>query len=107
MRCIRTSTHKLIRNFEAAFLVEVPGDIQRGPIFRAHPDLYSTDRPSTVEVYDLEADPLEQENLAGGEEVAEIERRLSAELWSWMRDTDDPLLRGPVPSPRYRQAMGS
>jgi N-sulfoglucosamine sulfohydrolase len=107
MRCVRTSTHKLIRNFETAFLVEVPGDIQRGPIFRAHPELYSTDRPSTVELYDLEADPLEQENLAGGGEFPEIERRLSAELWSWMRETDDPLLRGPVPSPRYRQAMGS
>ena len=107
MRCIRTRRHKLIRNFETAFLVEVPGDVQAGPIFRADPTRYSTDRPSVVELYDLEADPLEQRNLAGTKEVADIEEHLSGELWRWMRETDDPLLLGPVPSPRYRLAMQS
>jgi N-sulfoglucosamine sulfohydrolase len=107
MRCIRTRRHKLIRNFETAFLVEVPGDIQEGPIFRADPTRYSTDRPSVVELYDLEADPLEQRNLAGSKAVAEIQEQLGAELWRWMRETNDPLLNGPVPSPRYRLAMES
>src|SRR5438034_5410385 len=65
MRCVRTSRHKYIRNFETAFAVEVPGDIQAGAIFRANASLYSTDRPSVVELYDLESDPLEQRNLAG------------------------------------------
>jgi N-sulfoglucosamine sulfohydrolase len=105
MRCIRTHRHKYIRNFEAGFAVEVPGDIQLSPIFRADPSRYSKDRASVVELYDLEADPLEQHNLAGTAGVKAIEDRLSAELWSWMRETDDPLLKGPVPSPRYRQAM--
>ena len=107
MRCVRTERHKYIRNFESAFAIEVPGDIQAGPIFRADPSRYSRDRPSIVELYDLEADPLEQRNLAGTREVAEVEKRLSAELWRWMRETDDPLLEGPVPSPRYRQAIES
>ena len=107
MRCIRTRRHKLIRNFETAFAVEVPADIQASPIFRADPTRYSKDRPSAVELYDLEADPLEQRNLAATKETAEIEERLSGELWRWMRETDDPLLRGPVQSPRYRLAMGS
>jgi N-sulfoglucosamine sulfohydrolase len=107
MRCVRTDRHKLIRNFETAFAVEVPGDIQAGPIFRADPSLYSKDRPAVVELYDLEADPLEQRNLAGRAEVAEVEKRLNAELWRWMRETDDPLLEGPVPSPRYRLAIES
>jgi arylsulfatase A-like enzyme len=106
MRCIRTETHKLIRNFETGFLVEVPGDIQRGPIFRAHVELYSADRPSTVELYDLREDPLEQRNLAGAAAFKGIERELDERLWKWMRDTDDPLLAGPVASPRYRRAMG-
>ena len=105
MRCVRTHRHKLIRNFETAFAVEVPGDIQAGPIFRADPTRYSKDRPDTVELYDLEADPLELRNLAGQKEFAGIEKRLSAELWKWMRETDDPLLDGPVSSPRYRVAM--
>jgi len=107
MRCIRTRRHKFIRNFETAFLVEVPGDIQAGSIFRADPTRYSTDRPSIIELYDLEADPLEQRNLAGSKAVAETEEQLSAELWRWMRETNDPLLNGPVPSPRYRLAMES
>ena len=107
MRCVRTDRHKLIRNFETAFAVEVPGDIQAGAIFRADPSLYSRDRPAVVELYDLDADPLEQRNLAGRAEVAEVEKRLNAELWRWMRETDDPLLEGPVPSPRYRLAIES
>jgi N-sulfoglucosamine sulfohydrolase len=107
MRCVRTERYKLIRNFETAFAVEVPGDIQRGAIFRSDPSRYSTDRRAAVELYDLEADPLEQRNLAGGGEVAEVQKELSAALWDWMRDTGDPLLEGPVPSPRYRLAMES
>ena len=105
MRAIRTRTHKLIRNFETAFRVEVPGDIQTGAIFRADPGRYSTDRPDVVELYDLEADPLERRNLAGSPELRDIERDLGERLWAWMRETDDPLLDGPVASPRYRLAM--
>lgn len=107
MRCVRTRRHKYIRNFETAFAVEVPGDIQAGATFRANPSLYSKDRPSVAELYDLETDPLEQSNLAGKESVRHIERELSAQLWRWMRETDDPLLNGPVASPRYRLAMKS
>jgi arylsulfatase A-like enzyme len=105
MRCVRTPRHKLIRNFETAFAVEVPGDIQAGPIFRADPSRYSKDRADVVELYDLAADPLELRNMAGQEELAQVERELSAQLWNWMRETDDPLLNGPVSSPRYRLAM--
>ena len=105
MRCIRTDRHKYIRNFEAAFEVEVPADIQLGPIFRANPGRYSADRPSIVELYDLQADPLEQRNLAGGKEAAGVERELSDRLWRWMRETGDPLLNGPIASPRYRMAI--
>jgi len=105
MRAIRTHRYKFIRNFETAFCVEVPGDIQAGPIFRADPARYSTDRPAVVELYDMEEDPLEQHNLAGSEAVKEVEAELSERLWAWMRETDDPLLNGPVASPRYRLAM--
>ncbi|HXM72374.1 MAG TPA: hypothetical protein VN940_04005, partial [Candidatus Dormibacteraeota bacterium] len=107
MRCIRTHRHKYIRNFETGFAVEVPGDIQLSPIFRADPSRYSTDRLNVVELYDLDADPLEQRNLAGTPGAKAVEQELSDELWSWMRETDDPLLNGPIPSPRYRQAMQS
>jgi arylsulfatase A-like enzyme len=105
MRCLRTRRHKYIRNFETAFAVEVPGDVQQGPTFRANASGYSADRPNIVEVYDLEADPLEEHNLSGSTSVTAIEEELSADLWRWMRETEDPLLQGPVASPRYRLAM--
>jgi hypothetical protein len=60
-----------------------------------------------VELYDLDDDPLEQHNVAGTPMTASIEKELSSRLWAWMRETDDPLLNGPVPSPRYRLAMES
>jgi N-sulfoglucosamine sulfohydrolase len=107
MRCARTQRHKLIRNFEQSFLVEVPGDIQAGPIFRSDPTRYSRDRPNMVELYDLDADPLEMQNLAGRPEIAAIERELHDLLWQWMRETKDPLLDGPIPSPYYRSAVES
>lgn len=105
MRCVRTRHHKYIRNFETGFAVEVPADIQQGAIFRADPSRYSTDRSNWVELYDLDADPLEQVNLAGRPSIEAIEQHLSAELWAWMRETADPLLKGPISSPRYRLAM--
>jgi N-sulfoglucosamine sulfohydrolase len=107
MRCVRTQRHKLIRNFEQSFAVEVPGDVQAGPIFRADPTRYSRDRPSMVELYDLDADPLEMQNLAGRAEVAPIEEELRDLLSRWMRETRDPLLDGPIPSPSYRSAVES
>jgi N-sulfoglucosamine sulfohydrolase len=105
MRCVRTRSHKYIRNFETAFAVEVPGDIQQGAVFRADPSRYSADRTSVAELYDLDADPLEQHNLAGSRGIEAIEQQLSSALWTWMRETEDPLLKGPISSPRYRQAM--
>ena len=104
-RCVRTTRFKLIRNFDASFGTEVPGDIQQGPIFRAHSELYSTMPAPPVELYDLRDDPLEEDNLAGERDLSEVEVDLDARLWAWMEKTGDPLLDGPVASPRYRQSI--
>jgi len=105
MRCIRTERFKYIRNFEADFSIEVPGDIQQGSIFRNNPGRYTSQRQQLIELYDLSIDPLEQDNLAGRLEVADIQRDLDQRLWLWMKETQDPLLQGPIASPRYRMAM--
>jgi N-sulfoglucosamine sulfohydrolase len=107
MRAIRTDRYKLIRNFETCFLVEVPGDVQLGAIYRTELQRYVPATHPDVEMYDLVADPDEQRNLAGLPETAEIERALDARLWQWMDETGDPLLNGPVPSPAYRRAMAT
>lgn len=105
MRAIRTDRFKFIRNFETNFQVEVPGDVQNGAIFRAHPELYSGGEHPPVELYDLQEDPLEQRNLARDGRFTEVRRWLDSRLWSWMRETDDPLLFGPIPSPASKHAL--
>jgi len=53
-----------------------------------------------VELYDLEADPNEFNNLAGNEEMAGIENEMSHRLEQIMGETNDPILEGPVPRPK-------
>ncbi len=107
MRAIRTAGHKFVRNFETGFLVEVPGDVQAGAIFRAAPERYVTTLHPDTELYDLATDPLEARNLAGQPAAADIERDLDGRLWRWMEETGDPLLDGPISSPVYRRAMAA
>jgi N-sulfoglucosamine sulfohydrolase len=99
MRAIRTRRHKLIRHF---------GD-RLEPVLPNIDDSPSKDllvaagwgrqpRPR-VELYDLLMDPGEMRNLAGRAPHADVEAELSAALEAWMRETDDPLLDGPVAPP--------
>ncbi|MDQ2741523.1 MAG: sulfatase-like hydrolase/transferase, partial [Chloroflexota bacterium] len=105
MRCLRTERFKYIRHFETSFAVEVPGDVQLGPIFREHVALYHASENPQIEMYDLAVDPLEERNLAGNPTLTEVEAWLDSRLHSWMSQTEDPLLDGPIASPSYRRAM--
>jgi arylsulfatase A-like enzyme len=107
MRAIRTAQHKYIRNFESAFLVEIPGDIADGTIFRSDTQRYHGATHPATELYDLRSDPDEQQNLAGDPAYAEVEQELDARLWAWMREVEDPLLLGPVSSPAYRLGIAA
>ncbi|NQU42047.1 sulfatase [bacterium] len=100
MRAVRDRRFKYIRNFEAFVGVEVATDIMRSSSYpeNIQARLNPLRHPSE-ELYDLEADPLEQVNLATDGEYEETRRELAASLWEWMEETDDPLRRGPVPSP--------
>jgi N-sulfoglucosamine sulfohydrolase len=58
------------------------------------------DRPVDREqLYDLPLDPNEMRNVVGEPHYEPIRRELSDRLDAWMRETDDPLLDGPVPAP--------
>ena len=104
MRAIRTARHKLIVNFEASTAVDVPADIRQSPIYPLMLSEFDAVR-RPVELYDLEADPWEQLNLAGSAALADVEHDLRQRLLEWMRSTDDPLLDGPVSSPYYADAL--
>lgn len=97
IRSIRTGRHKFIINFELNMAYDAPSDIQKGDIYRATVEEWTGLRPR-FELYDLIADPWEQNNLAGDPSMAGIRDGLRQQLIDWMKSTDDPLLNGPVRS---------
>ena len=104
MRAVRTARYKLILNLEVGLRFDVPGDILESPIYPLMIPQVLGNRPP-LELYDLASDPLEQTNLADSPELADVQADLRRRLLRWMEDTDDPLLRGPVTSPYYRDAL--
>jgi N-sulfoglucosamine sulfohydrolase len=101
MRAVRGERFKLIANLEVD-IMNVPGDVMRSPIAPQMVDEIVRERPP-LELYDLDEDPEERHNRIDDPALAPVADDLKRELVAWMRDTDDPILLGPVPSP-YRQA---
>lgn len=100
MRCVRTGRFKYIRNFAERPRLVLPSDIYNSPTRQSMTDdeaLWSHRPPE--ELYDLETDPLERENLAGETRHAAAQQTLAEQLLDWMRTTGDPLLDGPIPRP--------
>lgn len=101
MRAVRTERYKLIAHFEVD-IMNVPGDVLRSPITATMIDEIVRERPH-LELYDLVDDPQERHNLIDDPAHAATRAALTRALVDWMRQTDDPLLAGPVASP-YRHA---
>ena len=97
IRSVRTDRYKLIRNFSPCRLVPVPFNMTDSPPGR--------EKCPVVQLFDLETDPLEFNDLAEDLAYAEIRKDLSDRLWAWMESVDDPSLRGPLPSPYYEEAI--
>ncbi|MFC1712182.1 sulfatase [Candidatus Poribacteria bacterium] len=97
-RCIRTHRYKYIRNYDAGPKLLLPTDIEQSLTRRDMGDEHLEPRPP-VELYDLQKDPWETENLVGRLELADVESDLASRLQSFMEETDDPILRGPIPRP--------
>ncbi len=98
MRCVRTQTHSYIRNLAELPLVYMPVDIYEGPAGQEMADeYYSRPRPRE-ELYDLQADPLEQHNLSGEADAEDILCDLAGKVDRWMEATGDRLLEGRYPA---------
>ncbi|MHB8997011.1 MAG: sulfatase family protein [Armatimonadota bacterium] len=100
MRAVRTERYKYIRNFGDRPLVFMPYDIWTGPAGKAmKDDYYSTRRPAE-ELYDLQADPLEQTNLIDDAAHAAVAEDLRQRVADYMHETNDLLLYGDPPPTR-------
>lgn len=110
MRAIRTERWKLIANFEFAPTIETPPDYLSNA--KGYPETsVALDIPYTemyhppFELFDLEKDPLEKNNLAEDPDYADIRDDLARRLRDWMEETGDPLLEGPIPQAAYTARM--
>ena len=88
-RMIRDNRYKYIRNFNSLEVVEqnltgkpnVDYFIKRGAnAFKDEP---------LEELYDLESDPFEQNNLTQNPELQSVKKKLKKDLFSWMEAQDD------------------
>ncbi len=95
MRCIRTDKWKYILNFTEGYLFQTPLDIKLSPSGMVIEEKRKKIRPAK-ELYDLENDRLEVNNLARNPDYNEIQQKLDLKLKNWMKDTNDPLLRGHI-----------
>ncbi len=103
IRAVRTSRYKYIRNFEgnpgpstAPDYALTPHHCEQGARF------LRSRRPE--ELYDVQEDPGELHNLAGLPAYDGVRAEMEDRLFSWMEQTSDPLLEGPLVSPAYRKA---
>lgn len=105
-RSVRTEQHKLIVNFSSSPLyMDASQSWRRRCVPVEHPNGNTGSHP-LVELYDLDADPLEFSNLADDPDSAEVRADLLARLRDWMHSTGDPLLDGAVTSPQHTDAVG-
>jgi len=103
-RAVRSKRHKYIRYFEVCTIQDARHYIvPRWHMFRG----YGWMKQGIDGLYDLEKDPWEMNNLASDPAHAEIRSHMSRTLAQWMRDTEDPIINGPVQSPFFREQMRS
>jgi N-sulfoglucosamine sulfohydrolase len=98
-RCVRTLRHKYIRFYEKyprMVLPNVDDSYSKTLLTDGHLPLGA--RPKEM-LFDLLADPQEYENVADWSEHARAKKDLESRLNSWMKKTQDPILKGPVPLP--------
>lgn len=101
IRALRSDRYKLILNAYTELPLGVTADLGESPSFRslaerrrlgtlteAQAAIFEAPRPR-IELYDLETDPWETENLAAADAHWERARELAAVLSAWMEETGD------------------
>lgn len=99
-RCVRTHRHKYVRFFEASTYQ----DLRMATTGRQHQFVGRATRGHIEELFDLQADPDELNNLADDPACRDVLDEHRRRLAEWMAETSDPLLQGPMESPLYTRA---
>ena len=95
-RCVRTDRHKMILNFVPRQLVDVPVDLE-------HPS--ETASVPNIQLFDLEKDPGESENLFYDPHQNDVRRDLVNAIMGWLERVKDPVISRFMPTPYYRETM--
>ena len=98
-RAVRTERYKYIRRFDGRanpVLSNIDDGFTKSEWLEAG---YGESEIAPERLYDTWLDPVERVNLVDSAEHADVLADMRARLDRWMRETDDPLLSGPVPAP--------
>lgn len=104
-RCVITEKYQLIRYFDQGRTVRMPIDVhpQR---FASHLERAQSSSPRPfAQLFNIQDDPYELEDLGGKKELQSVKNELSEKLLNWMKEVDDMLLKGPQKTPYYEKAM--
>jgi arylsulfatase A-like enzyme len=97
-RSVRTRRFKYIRRFDDTHDRPVLPNVDDSPSKDLLVDHgWAERRVPAEQLYDLIFDPQESANLAALPDYRLVVEQLREQLETWMRDTEDPLLDGPVP----------
>lgn len=96
IRAVRTERFKYIRNFWHLPEVYLPHDTFSSESGRDVREDFGTPPRPYRELYDLHAAPQEDDNLIHEPRFEDVREELDATLQTWMVETNDPLLDGPV-----------
>ena len=106
-RCVITQDRHLIRYFDQGRPIDYPVDVDpvafANHVERMEPSTWHA-RPF-AQLFDVESDPYELDDIGSEPEHEEEVANLSARLLRWMVAVDDPLLEGPVRLPYYERAI--
>jgi len=98
-RCVRTDRWKYIKRFDDRDRIVLPNS-DRCAARDQWLDAGWDQQPRWQEaLFDLEFDPNETNNLASEPHSTVVLEDMRRRVAKWMQETDDPLLKGPVPLP--------
>lgn len=105
LRAVRTDNFKLIVSFSSAPAYMDPSNSLRPRADTVVPPNDALAYHTSLELYDLKQDPLEQKNLASDKAHADTLNALRQRLIEHMRQSNDPLLQGAISNPMHSKNL--